>query len=32
MILWISFFVARYLIVARRGPVLTLRRGSLRRV
>ena len=28
----ISFFIARYLTVSLRGPVLTLRRGALRRV
>ena len=28
----ISFFVARYLTVSLRGPVLTLRRGAERRV
>ena len=27
----ISFFIARYLTVSPRGPVLTLRRGALRR-
>ena len=28
----ISFFIARYLTASLRGPVLTLRRGALRRV
>ena len=28
----VSFFVSRYLTVSLRGPVLTLRRGALRRV